>query len=63
MTGKVVQPACIAAAGLLAATAGIRTTIAVLSIVLLGTALLLPWHTIHTSPAADGGTRSKGALG
>jgi MFS transporter len=46
MTGKVVQPACIAAAGLLAATAGIRIAIAVLSVTLLASAVLLPWTTL-----------------
>jgi hypothetical protein len=54
MTNKVVQPACIAAAGLLAATAGIRTAIAVLSVVLLCSAALLPWtalrHHSDTTP-------------
>lgn len=43
MSSKLVQPVCIAAAGLLAATAGIRTAIAVLSAVLLFCAVLLPW--------------------
>jgi MFS family permease len=47
MTSKVVQPACIAAAGLLAATAGIRTAIAVLSVVLLCSAALLPWTALR----------------
>jgi len=47
MTSKVVQPVCIAAAGLLAATAGIRTAIAVLAVVLLVSAALLPWTALH----------------
>ncbi|MEU4244225.1 MFS transporter [Actinoplanes sp. NPDC026619] len=47
VTGKVVQPACIAAAGLLAATAGIRTAIAVLSVALLVSAALLPWTALR----------------
>jgi len=47
MTNKLVQPACIAAAGLLAATAGIRTAIAVLSVVLLCSAALLPWTALR----------------
>ena len=61
MTGKVAQPACIAAAGLLATTAGIRTAIGVLSVVLLGTALLLPWSTTRTTTEADDsrGTNAK----
>jgi hypothetical protein len=42
-----VQPVCIAAAGLLAAAAGIRNVIAVLSVVLLCSAALLPWTALR----------------
>lgn len=63
MTGKVVQPVCIAAAGLLAATTSIRAAIGVLSVVLLGTALLLPWSTITAPPTAGGDAPAKGVPG
>ena len=53
MTGKVVQPACIAVAGLLAATAGIRTAIAVLSVALLASAALLPWTALRDRTRND----------
>lgn len=49
MTSKLVQPACIAAAGLLATAAGIRTAIAALSVVLLACAALLPWTALMPS--------------
>jgi hypothetical protein len=54
MTSKTVQPACIAAAGLLAAAAGIRTAIAVLSVCLLSCAVLLPWTTLGRRTGALG---------
>jgi hypothetical protein len=47
MTSKSVQPACIAAAGLLAAATSIRTAIAVLSVCLLTCALVLPWTALR----------------
>jgi hypothetical protein len=47
MAGKVVQPVCIAGAGLLAAATSIRTAIAVLSVLLLASAALLPWKALH----------------
>jgi MFS family permease len=43
VTNKLVQPVFIAAAGLLAATAGVRTALAVLAVVVAGSAGLLPW--------------------
>ena len=54
-TSKTVQPACIAAAGLLAAATSIRTAIAVLSVCLLCCAVLLPWTTLgrHTGAPGD----------
>jgi hypothetical protein len=58
ITGKVVQPACIAAAGALAAATGIRTAIGVLAILLLATAVLLPWP-LTSSSTPDPSTRSK----
>lgn len=58
ITGKVVQPACIAAAGALAAATGIRTAIGVLAILTLATAALLPWPLTHSS-ATDLSPRSK----
>jgi hypothetical protein len=55
MTGKLVQPACIAAAGLLATVASIRTALAVLSVVLLTSAAALPWAALrHHTETADG---------
>ncbi|MEV4708699.1 MFS transporter [Actinoplanes sp. NPDC049316] len=47
MSSKLVQPACIAAAGLLAATTGIRTAIAVLAVVLLACPVLVPWTALR----------------
>jgi hypothetical protein len=47
MSSKLVQPVCIAAAGLLAADAGIRTAIAVLAAVLAACAVLLPWTALR----------------
>lgn len=47
MSSKLVQPACIAAAGLLAATAGVRTAIAVLAVVLLACPALMPWTALR----------------
>lgn len=52
MTGKLVQPACIAAAGLLAAVAGIRIAIAMLSAVMLVSAALLPWTALRRHAGA-----------
>lgn len=55
MTSKLVQPACIAAAGLLATMTSIRTALAVLSVVLLTSAAALPWTALrHHTDAADG---------
>jgi hypothetical protein len=61
MSSKIVQPTCIAAAGLLAATAGNRTAIAVLSVVLLCSAAFLPWTALRhrTTP----GGRRPDAIG
>lgn len=53
MTSKLAQPMCIAAAGLLAAAAGIRTAIGALSVVLLACAVLLPWTTLATQSASQ----------
>ena len=53
MTSKVVQPVCIAAAGLIAATAGIRTAIAALSVALLASAALLPWTALRDRTRND----------
>jgi hypothetical protein len=53
ITGKVVQPACIAAAGALAAATSIRTAIGVLATLLLATAMLLPWPLTHSSADED----------
>ncbi|MFF5085488.1 MFS transporter [Actinoplanes sp. NPDC000266] len=60
MSSKLVQPACIAGAGLLAAAAGIRTAIAVLSVALLASAVLLPWTALHShtdNTVSEEGTR------
>lgn len=55
MTNKLVQPICIAAAGLLAAAAGIRTAIGVLAALLLTASALLPWTALRHHPDdADG---------
>ncbi|GAA3348778.1 MFS transporter [Amorphoplanes nipponensis] len=60
MSSKLVQPTCIAAAGLLAAVAGIRTAIGVLAVVLLACAVLLPWTALRP---ADGRRRAHGDPG
>ena len=47
VTNKLVQPVFIAAAGLLAAAAGVRAALAVLAVLVAGSALLLPWKHRH----------------
>ncbi|GLY99813.1 MFS transporter [Actinoplanes sp. NBRC 103695] len=60
MTSKLVQPVCIAAAGLLAAATSLRTAIAVLAALLLACAVLLPWTALHRRPAPSAGTGCEG---
>lgn len=55
-SSKLVQPACIAAAGLLAAAAGIRTALGVLSVVLLTCAVMLPWTALRHTDTLTRGT-------
>jgi len=58
ITNKLVQPAFIAAAGVLAAVAGARTAIAVLAGILVTGVALLPWGAPRSTPKWPSATRA-----
>ncbi len=53
ITGKIIQPAAIAAWGVLAAVIGTRAAIAAAGAVLLTSGALLPWRTAQDEPVPD----------
>ncbi len=50
ISNRVAQPACIAAAGLLAAATSVRTALFVVAGVVLASTVLLPWRTLSAGP-------------
>ncbi len=61
VSSKTVQPACIAAAGLLAAVTSARTAIGVAAVAVAASTVLLPWRT--SSDRADAGVTQPVAAG